>query len=110
LVKRSLLLTPFYVIFSFAGMKQLLLTLIISLCIFSVIGLILRQTVFKPAPAGLQIKSYPESDVFIDGEKIGQTPFSKKDLTEKEVTIRLVPQDATLNLSPWETKVKLLGD
>lgn len=89
-------------------MKKLLLTLVISFCLFLVIGLILKQTVLKPVPAGLKIRSFPPSSVFLADKKIGQTPFEAQDLSAGEVALKLVPQDSSTAV-PLETKIRLVS-
>src|SRR3989344_7102098 len=59
----------------------------------------------------LQVTSLPASDVYLDGEHIGRTPFCKcKDdpLPRGEYLIRLVPNDSKLNY--FEEKVVIKKD
>lgn len=90
-------------------MKKSFLIVIIAILLLLGIGFILRKTIIKPASAGLQVKSIPASMVFLDGKQVGQTPFEDKKLAAGEVTLKLVPESVIANLSPWETKIKLIG-
>jgi uncharacterized protein YgiM (DUF1202 family) len=88
--------------------KATFLTVILGLLVLAVLGLILKNTIFKPADAGLQVKSVPASTVFLSGKNLGQTPYDDQKLASGEVTLRLVPESTTGNFSPWETKIKLV--
>lgn len=91
-------------------MKQAtILTIILGVLLLVVVGLILRNTIFKPAAAGLQVKSQPQGTVFLDEKNVGQTPFEEKNLKPGEFSLKLVPQNLTGSLSPWETRIKLTG-
>lgn len=90
-------------------MKKSFLIVIIAILLLLGLGFILRKTLIKPASAGLQVKSVPASTVFLDGKQVGQTPFEDKKLSAGEITLRLVPEGTTVSLSPWETKIKLVG-
>ena len=59
----------------------------------------------SPKNAALQITTNTQADVFVDGEKIGDTPFKNETLKAKEYAVRLVPKAG--ELAPWETKVTL---
>lgn len=88
--------------------KATFLTVILGLLVLAVLGLILKNTIFKPADAGLQVKSIPASTVFLSGQNLGQTPYDSQKLDSGEVTLRLVPESTTGSFSPWETKIKLV--
>lgn len=89
-------------------MKKVLIV-VITLLILVMAGLTLKQTVLKPKVAGIQVKSTPQSTVFINGKSVGQTPFEDKKLNAGEISLKLVPDSTTATLSPWETKVKLVS-
>lgn len=78
---------------------------ILLIIIVSVIGYFLYQTI-SPGKAALVIESNPVGLVYINGEQRGKTPF-EIELSEEEVTIKLVPEGTSVPLSPYETKVKL---
>jgi hypothetical protein len=62
----------------------------------------------RPLSAGLRIETNPSSSVYIDNEYIGKTPAR---LTRKpaEIVVKLVPDTFDQPLSPYETKVTLVG-
>lgn len=81
--------------------------------ILAIIGAIIATALFflgyfSPKGAGLRIDTNPASTVFIDGEQVGKTPFQT---TRKagEVVVRLVPDSFDKPLSPYETKITLVG-
>jgi hypothetical protein len=59
---------------------------------------------FKAKYAAIQITSSPTSEVYLDGEKVGETPFKSEKLKSKDYSVRLVPEES---LSSWETIVTL---
>ena len=63
---------------------------------------------FRPAEAGLQIKTTPEASVFIDGVEVGKTPYQAK-RKPGEVVVRLVPTPGDKPLAPYETRVTLVS-
>lgn len=78
-------------------------TILFSLLITIVIGFFLIGY-FWPPKAGLLVISNPKAEVFIDGKKVGETPYDGI-LKPKEVVVKIVPFDS--NISSYETKVKL---
>lgn len=63
---------------------------------------------FSPQGAGLKIDSNPASTVFINGEQVGKTPYQTT-MKAGEITLRLVPDSFDKPLSPYETKIDLVG-
>jgi len=63
---------------------------------------------FRPAEAGLQIKTTPEATVFIDGVEVGKTPYQAK-RKPGEAVIRLVPVPGEKPLATYETRVTLVS-
>ena len=63
---------------------------------------------FRPAEAGLQIKTTPEATVIIDGVEVGKTPYQAK-RKPGEVVVRLVPTPGDKPLAPYETRVTLVS-
>lgn len=55
--------------------------------------------------SGLQVTSIPPATVFLDGNSLGLTPVREENIKPGEHSIKLVPQDPSLQ--PYETKVKL---
>jgi hypothetical protein len=75
-----------------------------SLIAFLVFGKILN----RPGKAALQISTTPDSEVLLNGERMGVTPFFNDELDAGDYTLRLVPQDA--NLYAWEGQVSLVSN
>lgn len=70
------------------------------------VGLIVRGKFFaRPGMAALSVSSNPKATVYLDGNKIGQTPLLNDKLEAKEYSVKIVPDDS--DLSSWETKVTL---
>jgi hypothetical protein len=86
-------------------MKKLLLVALSSLLLAgcSVKGL------FQKKPAGLEIATNPPATVFLNGENMGETPYSNKAVSPGEYTIKLVPTSGD-NLVPYEVKRKLASE
>ncbi|OGY19095.1 MAG: hypothetical protein A2900_01120 [Candidatus Chisholmbacteria bacterium RIFCSPLOWO2_01_FULL_50_28] len=79
-----------------------------KLLFLGIIGLILAGCSLpslRKANAALQITTNAKADVFVDGEKIGETPLKNEKLQAKEYTVRLVPKEG--EAEPWEVKVTL---
>lgn len=73
---------------------------ILSATAFFALGLL------KPKPAGIYVNTSPQSDVYIDGNFAGKTPFQKT-LTASTIDLKLVPGVTDQNLFPFETKISL---
>jgi len=78
---------------------------LITMLIFS--GLTLSGCSLKKTPAAIQITTSPVSDVFIDGNSVGKTPYYGNNYKEGEITLKLIPESSAESLLPWETKIKL---
>lgn len=60
--------------------------------------------------SALQVDSYPKTEVFVNGQKVGQTPYKNDKLTAGDYGLKLVVAVGTPGtFLPWETKVKLTG-
>lgn len=76
-------------------------------------GIILLAIIFKikfwgkTNNAAISVSTTPKSTVFIDGARVGETPFLKDKVEAGEHIIKLVPETTTNNLVSWEGKVKL---
>lgn len=87
-------------------MKKLLIITGILL-LFGFIGLIIRLLTFKGdgGKAVLKVNSTPSATIFLDNQKLGNTPFEDK-VTTGEYILKLIPQTSTSVVS-WEGKIKL---
>jgi len=72
--------------------------------------LIFNKTFFAPSKAALQISSTPNTRVFLNDTEVGITPFFDNSLNAEEYSVKLVPQDESANLIPWEGKVTLTAN
>lgn len=82
---------------------KLIFTILISVFLTIIIAFFLIGYFFPPK-AGLLVVSNPKADVFIDGVKVGETPYEAA-LKPKEVLVKISPLDP--RLVPYETKVRL---
>ncbi len=75
------------------------------LAVFLIGAILFLVGYFKPKPAGVLIESTPTADVFIDGVRVGKTPY---EATRKpgEVVVKLVPTGSSA-LVPFEAKIIL---
>ena len=62
---------------------------------------------FKPKIAGVYIDSNPSSNIYIDGEQVGRTPYRNK-RTPGEIVLRLIPESFENPLAPYDTKITLV--
>lgn len=63
---------------------------------------------FRPKPRGILVTSSPISNVFINGNLVGKTPYEGTfDLGE--ILLKLTPESSDLSLLPYETKVNLIS-
>lgn len=88
------------------GWKIFLIGLAIVLVVV-LVGLFVMRGV-NPRNAGISIQTNSKATVFIDGVRVGTTPY---EATRKagEAVIKLVPQVSSHPLSPFETKVTLVS-
>lgn len=61
----------------------------------------------KPKPAGIKVISVPPSDVYINGDFMGQTPYSGT-FPPSEINLKLIPVGGSQNLLTYETKIDLV--
>jgi hypothetical protein len=61
--------------------------------------------IFSSKKASLQIDTSPKSVVYLNGEKVGETPFSNQELNSEEYSVRLVPEED--GFIEWESTTKL---
>lgn len=57
-----------------------------------------------PKEGELRVESQPVATIFLDNKNIGRTPFKDK-VEAGEYTLKLVPENATTQLTTWEGKV-----
>jgi len=76
---------------------------------FLIFPLFLTGCLPKKKPAALQIDSFPEASVFIDGKNVGKTPFVDRQMKPGEVNVKLIPESTASALTSWEGKLKLIG-
>lgn len=88
-------------------MKKYLLPIVVTVLLLLIVGLIIKSVFFKKADAGLRVESIPQSEVFINGQSVGKTPFESEKLTPGEKTLKIVPDSSFGNFTNWETKIKL---
>lgn len=55
--------------------------------------------------AALQVQSFPKADVFLDGNKAGQTPFKDEKLKPGEYSLKIAADSLE-----WSAKIKLYSD
>lgn len=71
------------------------------------VGLIVKGKFFtKLGMAALSVSTNQKATVYLDGNKVGSTPFLNDKLGAEEHLVKLVPEDDT-SLIAWETKVNL---
>lgn len=85
--------------------------LIALILIFSVIGIVsgllyVRLVHSTRATAGLKVESQPPAVVFVDNVQVGRTPLDEF-FPPGEVTVRLVPETTSTDISAYQTKVRL---
>jgi hypothetical protein len=85
--------------------------LIALILIFSIIGIIsgllyVRLVHSTRATAGLKVESEPPSIVYVDNAQVGRTPLDEF-FPPGEVTVRLVPETTSPNITAYQTKVRL---
>ena len=77
------------------------------------IGFLLLATLFligyfKPKPGGILVSSTPVSNVFVNGNLVGKTPYEGT-FKAGEISIKLVPETLDKNYIPYETKTNLIS-
>lgn len=58
----------------------------------------------RQQPAALQTTATPKSQIFLDGQLLGETPFLTNDIKPGEHTVKIIPTDNTLQ-SSFEQKL-----
>lgn len=75
--------------------------IIILLIIGGVVKLLASRA---PKEGELRVDASPTVSVFLDNKHIGRTPLREK-VTAGEYTIRLVAEDSTSDIAPWQAKI-----
>jgi len=85
-------------------MKNLIIPIFLS---FLLSGCSLLNFLNPKQPAALKVNTTPASTVFIDGKHAGTTPYLDEQLTPGEITLKLVPQEASEKAIPFESLIEL---
>lgn len=86
-------------------MRKLLIITLSSL----ILGGCTLKELFVKSPSILEISTTPESTVYLNGEKKGNTPYSNKELKAGSYTLKLVPSSDS-NLQSYETKLTQISN
>lgn len=86
--------------------KKRLIIIALLFAILAFAGFYLWLYYLRNKPAAILIESQPISQVYIDGEKVGITPF-EGEYSSGEVRIKLIPQSLEMALVPYEAKIYL---
>jgi len=87
-------------------MKKIKLIVIVLVSLVLVILLsVLISRYFKPGSSGIIVNSVPNAGVYIDGVKVGKTPYEGIN-SSGQINLKLVP-DTENELIPYETKINL---
>ena len=90
-------------------MKKIrVITLILVVLILAIFAVLFFVGYFRPKGAGVLIESVPTSNVYIDGDQVGRTPY-KETRTPGEITLRLVPDSFDEPLVPYVNKITLVS-
>lgn len=65
------------------------------------------KNLFVKNPAGLEVTTSLPSEVFIDGESVGETPYKNQNVKPGSYTVKLVPKDGNNSLQIWEINLQL---
>ena len=89
-------------------MRKLKIIILALVVIGFLIGTsILLVKYFRPKPTGIFIDSKPASNVFVNSEQVGRTPYRTNKLDPGEYSIRLIPDSYEVPLAPYDTKINL---
>lgn len=90
-----------------ANMKTVWVVLISIFSLIILSGAILFLIgYFKPKPGGIIVEASVESNVYLNGQFVGKTPFNGVYKAEL-LMLKLIPIDTQLGYSPFETKLTL---
>lgn len=89
-------------------MKNLKIILLMILIVSGIIIATLYFTgYFNPKGAGIFIETSPVSNVYINGEQVGKTPY-KEIHDPGDIVVKLVPESFDIPLAPYETSLRLV--
>ncbi len=102
------LLAIFHMLHS-VTMKAIKVT-IISLIALSTLGIAIFIVLnyYKEKPAGILINTSPVSDVYINGNLVGKTPYSNT-YKAGEIYLKIVPNSSSQKLITYETRITLIS-
>lgn len=86
--------------------KRRLVFVTLIFAVLAFVGFFVWLYYLRNKPAAILIESQPVSQVYIDGEKVGLTPF-EGEYNPGEVRIKLIPQSLEMALVPYEAKIYL---
>ena len=88
--------------------KIRIIALILVVLILVILAVLFFVGYFRPKGAGVLIESVPTSNVYIDGEQVGRTPY-KETRAPGEIALRLVPDSFDEPLVPYVNKITLVS-
>ncbi len=86
--------------------KKRFIFIAIFLLVLALVAFLVWRFVINPAKAMLVVETDPVSQVFVNGEQVGKTPY-EGEFEEHEIDLKLVPESFEQALMPYETKVFL---
>lgn len=86
-------------------MKRKIFFLVIVVGLVFIVAAIARYVANRgPKQGELRVESIPVSSIFLDDKNIGNTPYKEK-VNAGEYTLKIVPESATQQLTPWQGKI-----
>jgi hypothetical protein len=90
-------------------MKTVWIALISIISIVVLLGAVLFLVgYFKPKPGGIDVEASIDSNVYLNGQLVGKTPF-KGVYKAEPLILKVVPIDDQLGYVPFETKLTLIA-
>lgn len=84
---------------------KIVFAVVVTLAILAISALVVYD-LFQPKLSGLVVTTVPDSNVYIDGNFVGKTPY-RGTFKLNQLALKLVPIDSDQNLLSFETKVDL---
>jgi uncharacterized protein YgiM (DUF1202 family) len=88
--------------------KIRIVVLILVVLILVIFAVLFFVGYFRPKGAGILVESVPTSNVYIDGEQVGRTPY-KETRSPGEIALRLVPDSFDEPLVPYVNRITLVS-
>lgn len=89
-------------------MKKTWLIVVAVVLVIALVGSLIKDKFLnKTALASVSISATPKAQVYLDGVKVGLTPYSNDDVAAGEHTLRLEPESKEGNLLSYEGKINL---